>query len=385
MIGHIFIYGGIGSGAGEVSIQSVKSQMSDAADEYVVHIISPGGEVFEGYGIYNALKNTGKKITTHIEGLCASIATLIAFAGDTIVMNKTGEFMIHNPKISDIGGDSAELRNVANQLDKIKTILIDVASARAQRNGKPISNDKLWALYDNETWLTADEAVQIGFVDESVDAIKAVAKVDMLNIKEMKTEPTEIQKFMRNIANLFKAARISNQVSDTLADGRVVMIMAEGADWTGAQIVLEDGSPLDAGDYTLQSGKMISVDANSTITAVQDAPPANKAVETPAAEPAVEALQNEVQALKVTNETLNNELTDAKVENSKFENRLKNLEKQYLQAMEKLTETYGDTTPVSHGDGKIVNKNQTKQKAADPMGDDIAAFYKSRNLQDQSN
>lgn len=107
MTGHVFIYGGIGSGPGETSLKSVKAQLDPQAENYIVHLVSPGGEVFEGFGIYNILKNSGKKITTHIEGVCASIATLIAFAGDEIVMNKTSEFMIHNPNISDLKGDAS--------------------------------------------------------------------------------------------------------------------------------------------------------------------------------------------------------------------------------------------------------------------------------------
>ena len=118
MAGHIFIYGGIGldQREHEISADNVRQQINEnkSESELIVHLISPGGDVFEGEAIYNALKNSGKKITTHIEGTCASIATLIAAAGSNIIMNKTARFMIHNPKISNMqtAADSRDLRHV---------------------------------------------------------------------------------------------------------------------------------------------------------------------------------------------------------------------------------------------------------------------------------
>jgi len=72
MVGDIFIYGEIGTGPGQVSQKLVKAQIDKTAEKYVVHIFSPGGDVFEGYGIYNAIKNdtAGKYVEVHIEGLC---------------------------------------------------------------------------------------------------------------------------------------------------------------------------------------------------------------------------------------------------------------------------------------------------------------------------
>ncbi|HEX6172320.1 MAG TPA: head maturation protease, ClpP-related, partial [Chitinophagaceae bacterium] len=250
MTGHIFIYGGIGSGQGEISVNNIKAQIDPQASDYLVHIISPGGEVFEGYGIYNLLKNTGKKVVTQIEGVCASIATLIAFAGEEIIMNKAAEFMIHNPKISDLKGDSYDLRNVADQLDKIKSILIDVSGARAARNGKPISKEKLWELYDNETWLTAQEAQSMGFIDEVQDAIKAVARVDLKNFNMEKKE-TWLQGIFKN---LFASQKFRNQFTETLQDGTVILVMSDDEDWTGKGVVYETGEPLPAGEHVLASG-----------------------------------------------------------------------------------------------------------------------------------
>src|SRR6187397_272893 len=276
MTGHIFIYGAIGTGPGEVSLKNIKAQIEQEkeATNFITHIFSPGGDVFEGYGIYNALKNAGKEVTTQIEGLCASISTLIAFAGDKIIMNRTSEFMVHNPKITDLKGDSRDLINAANQLDKIKNILVDVAGQRAARNGKPIEKEKLWALYDNETWLNAQEALQMGFADEVVDAIKAVANADLKNL------PMEKNNWLAGFFKSFisqpkiKNQLIKNQQSETLASGQVIVVDSEDGNWTGKKVVTEAGEQLPPGEHPLVSGKILVVGEGSVITEVKEAPAA---------------------------------------------------------------------------------------------------------------
>ena len=374
-IGHIFIYGGIGSGPGEVSLNAVKNQIDPAADEYVVHIVSPGGDVFQGYGIYNTLKNTGKKITTQVEGLCASIATLVAFAGDRIVMNKTSEFMIHNPKISDLKGESADLRNVADQLDKIKSLLIDVSSARAVRNGKPMDKSKLWELYDNETWLTAQQAKDFGFVDEVQDAIKAVAKVDLTKFKMEKK--SLLQKFM-NMLSSFK-----NAFEETLTDGRVVVIESEDEEWTGKKVMLQDGSPLGAGEYPLISGKSLTVDDTGTITQVTTAaPPADKQNEE--MDNKIKELETQLAEAKQAKETADAAAAAAKTEAAqatakatKFENRVTVIESEFLKLKEELGKTVGDKSDPPKGP---VNKLAPKNENYDPMGEEAMKYYRNRNM-----
>lgn len=370
MIGHIFIYGGIGTQSGEVSIQNVKAQLDPSADEYVLHIISPGGEVFEGYGIYNILKNSGKRITTHVEGLCASIATLIAFAGDTIVMNKTGEFMIHNPAVSDIQGDSSDMRNVANQLDKIKSILIDVSSARAARNGNAVTKEQLWALYDSETWMTADEAKQFGFVDEVQDAIKAVAKVNQNNFKKME-EKSAIEKLASQITNLFRSTRYKNQTQDTLEDGRPVIIMDNNGDYNGAMITLADGTPLPAGEYELASGYDITVDGNSTITAVEQDVPVSENKDMDLQKQVDELKAQLAQALE-SNKTATAEAATAKAKVTSYHNKMDILEKKFAEFQAASALTVGDQKPPEV-DPKF--RNGSDERPFDPMAADLGEAY----------
>ena len=159
MVQDVFIYGEIGK---QVTLDTVLEKITPKATGYTVHIISNGGDVFEGYAIYNALKNTGKEITVFIEGVCASIATLIASVAPKgkVLMNDKAQFMIHNPRVSNTSGDSKDLRNVAGQLDRIKAQLIDSWVGRTS-----LSREQLSEMYDNETWLTPEQAETFGFVE----------------------------------------------------------------------------------------------------------------------------------------------------------------------------------------------------------------------------
>lgn len=385
MAGHIFIYGGIGldQREHEVSADQVRQQIKENASEseLVVHLISPGGDVFEGEAIYNALKNSGKKITTHIEGTCASIATLIAAAGSNIIMNKTARFMIHNPKISNMqtAADSRDLRHVADQLDQIKTLLINVYDSKTK-----LGKEKLWELYDNETWLTADQAEQMGFIDESVDAIKAVAKINLPKIiSEMKDKKATEGLFKR-----FQNWLIKNEARETLADGTIILIMTDDGDYTGKQVSYEDGSPLEPKTYPLASGRSITVGEGSVITEVKDAEPAAQAE--PAAptqtdmekDKEIESLKAQLaEALKNAN-TATAEATTARVEKMKIENRVKSIEKDFLALKEEAMKTFGDTSDSGKGPSFVAKQDLSKN---DPMGDFALDFYKKRNIITQDN
>lgn len=378
MMGDVFIYGGIGTGRGEISFQNVNNQLAlpenKSATEITVHIISPGGDVFEGEAIFNALKNSGKTIITHIEGTCASIATLIAGAGQKIIMNRTARFMIHNPKISAIteAADSRELRHVANQLDQIKTILIDVYDRKTS-----LGKEKLWELYDNETWLTAEQAQQMGFIDESVDAMKAVATI---NLKHFRMEAKE-KNLLGIIKNLFGFKKFKNDFTETLMDGSVIVVISEDGDWTGKQIVREDGTPLEAGDYTLVSGKVITVDANSTVTKVTEmAPPADDAPK-PEDMEKIKELEAQLAAAKASQAA-----AEAKVAaldqstaavTARFEAKFKELDDKAKKQDDELKKMVG--TIPSSGRGPVI-VNVGDDAPYDPMGDDALKYLNSRNI-----
>ena len=356
----------------EISAQDVRNQIEQnkADSELIVHIISPGGDMFEGEAIYNSLKNSGKKITTHVEGTCASIATLIAAAGDNIIMNKTARFMIHNPKITGMqsAADSRDLRHVADQLDQIKTLLINVYQTKTG-----LAKEKLWELYDNETWLTADQAEQMGFIDESVDAIKAVATV---NLNKFKMKNQSLWAKFQNMLSAFK-----NAFTEALADGRVIVVESEDENWTGKKVSLEDGSPLPAGDYPLASGKVITVDDQGTITLVADAVPAAEQQQTQEMDNKIKELEAQLAEAKTAKETAEanakSQVAAAEAKALKFENKVSGIEKEFLKLKEEMGKTIGDDKPLPVGP---VNKTPNQQQPVDGMGEMALEFYRNRNL-----
>ena len=381
MTGDIFIYGGIGTERGEISFDIVNQQIREnkAANELIVHIISPGGDVFEGEAIYNALRNSGKKITTHIEGTCASIATLIAGAGEKIIMNKTGRFMIHNPKIAGLNqaADSRDLRHIANQLDKIKGLFMNVWDAQTNKRGKPISSERLSELYDNETWMTADEAEREGFIDESVDAIKAVAKINLPKIKSEMKDESKLHGLINRLTNFFK---FKNEMTETLEDGTVIIVMTEDGDFTSKQIIYEDGSPLPTGEYKLASGKTLAV-TDGVITEVKEAVVDNSKVEEDMnKDKEIENLKAQLAEAQAKASEAVAQVATAKSETVKFQNKMTNLEKDFLTLKEEAMKTIGDKKELPRG--PVFKNVDNPAMDYDPMGEEVKKQLKGRNVID---
>lgn len=138
-----------------------------------IHINSPGGDVFEGAAIYNILKQHKATKTVFIDGLAASMASVVAMAGDRIVMPENAMMMIHNPSTF-AAGDSKDMRKTAEMLDKIRDTLV---SAYAAKSG--LAESEIVSIMDAETWLNAAEAIELGFADETTEAVKIAASFDV--------------------------------------------------------------------------------------------------------------------------------------------------------------------------------------------------------------
>lgn len=129
----------------------------------VVRINSPGGAVFDGIAVHSMLAKIDG-LTVRVEGLAASIASVIALAGSRVEMERGAMMMIHNPWNIAMG-DSQELRKSADVLDQIKESLIDIYVGKSG-----LERDFVAEMMDEETWLSADEAVEFGFADAVVGA-----------------------------------------------------------------------------------------------------------------------------------------------------------------------------------------------------------------------
>jgi len=124
-----------------------------------VWIDSLGGVVWAAAGIYNALKEHSGRVTVKIDGKALSAATIIAMAGDEVLMSPAAVMMIHNPWVHAVG-DAEFLRQMAGVLDEIKEAIIN---AYEIKTGLP--RDELARLMDEETWMSARKAVELGFAD----------------------------------------------------------------------------------------------------------------------------------------------------------------------------------------------------------------------------
>lgn len=141
--------------------------------DLVVEISSPGGDVFAALAIYNALRASGKAVTTKVMGVAASAASLIFMAGDKRVMPKNTQLMIHNP-LTGLYGNADDLEEAAATLRKIGASL---KATYAARSG--VDEAELDAMLAKDTWINADEALTQGFATEVIDEVKAQAKFDL--------------------------------------------------------------------------------------------------------------------------------------------------------------------------------------------------------------
>lgn len=173
----VFIYDFIGidwwSGEGVGAKQFAEAVRAIETPQIHLHLNSPGGSVFDGVAIHNALVRHPANVTTFIDGLAASIASVIALAGSRVVMAANALFMIHNPWGA-IRGTAADMRQYADTLDKIRDTLVVTYQ---ERTG--MSVEDLIAALDAETWFTAEEALAAGFIDEIGVELAAAAHFDL--------------------------------------------------------------------------------------------------------------------------------------------------------------------------------------------------------------
>ncbi len=146
-----------------------------------IYINSGGGSVFAGMAIYNMLKrHTGMK-TVRVDGLAASIASVIALAGDRLIIPGNAYFMIHKPLIGDITGNASELRKLADTLDTIEEGILNVYS---QHLAPGVSMDAIRQMVEAESWLTGEAAAQY-FSMEITAHLKAVAYAGALDYSKI--------------------------------------------------------------------------------------------------------------------------------------------------------------------------------------------------------
>jgi ATP-dependent Clp protease, protease subunit len=161
----------------------VKDIAAIEADTIHLRINSPGGSVFDGMAIYNSLKQHKAKVVTHIDGLAASIASIIALAGDEIVAGEGAYMMIHSPWAVVIG-DAEDLRKEADLLDQMTGTFAEI-----YQNKSGMKSDEVLDMMAAETWMTGAEALENHFIDRVETSEKAQNKAILFDLSVFANTP----------------------------------------------------------------------------------------------------------------------------------------------------------------------------------------------------
>lgn len=199
-VGEIYIYGEITDDKWyetDVTPTEISQQLKEleGVNSLNLYVNSPGGGVYAGVAIFNALKRFDKPITAYVDGVAASIASLIVLAADEVVMPSNAQLMIHNPYLWGTSGDANSLRETADRLDRVKDIIIDT-----YREKTNLDEAKLSQMMDDETWLRGEEALELGFID-SVDSDQKIAACfsgENVKFKNMEFDPSRFRNFPKD-------------------------------------------------------------------------------------------------------------------------------------------------------------------------------------------
>jgi len=160
------IYGTISADAwfdDDVTPQQLRDELDAKTGDIDVYINSPGGDCFAASQIYTMLKEYKGKVTVKIDGIAASAASVIAMAGDEVLMAPTAQMMIHNPATLAFG-DKAEMQKVIEMLDEVKESIINAYEIKTG-----LSRAKISHMMDMTKFMHAGEAIELGFADRLID------------------------------------------------------------------------------------------------------------------------------------------------------------------------------------------------------------------------
>lgn len=380
-------------GSGNLTAAAIQGQIASAGtNDLLVRINSAGGSVFDGFAIYNSLvehKATGAKVNVSIDGLAASIASIIAMAGDEITIQQAAMMMVHKPTIDPFWCgtmDATDLQREADALTRIEAVLNDIYVTKTGLGATKIQN-----MIDAETWLTPDLAVSLGFATKKSNTVVEVMEMassafdhlfansstnirayanNAFKIKNMSNPNEAILKAVNEnitktnsvldwITNKFglgaKPAGAMN-ASATLANGNPIYYNDADEFAAGTQ-VFEDADmskPMADGTYDLNDNTEIAVaDGVLTEVAPQELPASDRAE--------LEALRNEVTELKGALNTANTAIESF---NTRID-ALKNVKSNYVpkptadQFNQGGEESKGETA----GEAAIRRNNERKNKA----------------------
>lgn len=270
-------------------------------EEITVKIFSCGGYVFDGWAIYNALKAHKAKVTVRIDGLAASIASIIAMAGDEVVVCAASLLMVHKPSVDLFWGamDADQLKREASALDQIQSVLNSIYVAKTGLDSVTID-----AMINAETWITPNEAVTLGFansIDNTITEKQPIAENSFRQI--FKNANPMIRAYANNAMQVNKTKENNMEnVSDALKKNNDLLTKVSNffqnfgkqkneGEPTNASAELENGTMVyfdgelaigtlvytdeamttlaEDGDHTLMDGRTITL-TEGAVTNIQD-------------------------------------------------------------------------------------------------------------------
>ena len=191
----------------EITPKAFRAELEEDAGDITVWICSPGGNVFAAAEIYTMLREYPGTVTVKIDSIAASAASVVAMAGDRVLMSPTGMLMIHDPSTIAMG-NSEDMRKAIDVLNEVKESIINAYMAKTKLSHARIAN-----FMSNETWMNAKKAVELGFAD---GILFEDADSDDDPDEEEDTDEDDDEKPLRMEAQLYSTRRMGQVILNRL-------------------------------------------------------------------------------------------------------------------------------------------------------------------------
>lgn len=303
------------SGQDCISAKGVSQLLEDAGGEDItLNLNSEGGSVFAGNEIYSMLKQYTGKVVVNINGLSASIASVLMLGADVINMSPSASIMIHKAS----GGASGTTDDMKKAINALSSIEKTIVSLYHKRTG--LSKDRLARMMTNETWFTAEEALELGFVDNILDEADYSQTADTSLVAQYKTRVSDAENFSSVIAELknqLKEEKMENQTS--LLEKIKNILGSDKLDDTiknEAEDVEETAAETADGDVAEETAEDVKEEASEAVSEGDEANETEGVEET--ADKAEDATNELVEAL----EKATNKLEEIQAENADLKDQL---------------------------------------------------------------
>ncbi|HJG96728.1 MAG TPA: Clp protease ClpP [Romboutsia timonensis] len=290
------------------------------ARQLKIHINSPGGSVFDGISIANMIKRFKGETICYVDGLSASIASVITASCDKVIMPSNSMQMIHNALTGGfIFANAKEFRKMADDLDKISASIRQ--SYLSKSNGK-ITEEKLIELMDNETWLSAEECFEYGLCDEVISANKMVASV-----------PSKFNGIFNNIPDNLK--ELLNKEGEKVEENKEVLVEEE----TTEEIFEESPKVIEEDEVNEET---VAEEKEEAIEETQEVDPKDA----------------EIENLKATIETITNEKLELETKLNEANEKVISLNDK-VSELQPIADKYNEELEIKN---KLEEENKLKEK-----------------------